>query len=142
MTEKERVGDNLNALSILYYVWAGFHLFGVCFGGLYVAMGGFVHAAIQSDPKAPPGTEMIGGVVAVIGVVVVLIALTGAICSFLSARWLKQRRNRTFSQIVAGLACLSVPLGTALGVFTFIVLGKPEAQELYREAQGGGPPPV
>jgi hypothetical protein len=74
-------------------------------------------------------------VFAVIGAAIALFALTSSVCCFLSGRWLRARRNRTFSQIVAGFLCLNVPLGTVLGVFTFVVLGKAEAEELYREAE-------
>jgi hypothetical protein len=140
MTEKERVAEHLNTLSILHYVYAALLAMGMCFGGIYIAIGAMAATAIKSEPKAPPGAEMVGGFFAVIGTIVVLVALTGAICCFLSARFLKQRRNRTFSQVVAALCCLHIPLGTALGVFTFIALAKPEAEELYAEAAGEVPP--
>jgi hypothetical protein len=140
MTEKERVAEHLNTLSILYYVYAGLHALGMCVGGVYIAMGGFAAAAMKADPKAAPAANLFGGFFAVIGAFVILFTLTGAVCCFLSGRFLKQRRNKTFSQVVAALSCLNMPLGTALGVFTFIVLGKPEAEELYREAETGAPP--
>jgi len=142
MTEKERVAEHLNTLSILYYVYAGLHALGMCIGGVYIAMGAFAAEAMKSDPKAAQAAGWFGGIVALIGTIFVLVALTGAVCCFLSARYLKQRRNKTFSQVVAALSCLNMPLGTALGVFTFIVLGKAEAEELYREAEFGAPPAV
>jgi hypothetical protein len=142
MTEKERVAEHLNTLSILYYIYAALLALGMCFGGLYVAIGAIAATAIKAEPKAPPGAEMVGGIFAIIGTILILVALTGAVCCFLSARYLKQRRNRTFSQVVAALCCLHVPLGTALGVFTFIALAKPETVELYAEAETGGAPPA
>jgi hypothetical protein len=50
--------------------------------------------------------------------------ITKAILNFMSARYLGQRRKRTFSIVTAGLNCISFPLGTALGVFTIIVLSR------------------
>ena len=141
MNEKERVGEHLNTLSILYYIYAGLYSLGMCIGGVYIALGGIAAAAIKADPKAPPVASWFGGIFAIIGAVVLLYTLTGAVCCLLSGRWLRARRNRAFSQVVAAVCCLNVPLGTALGVFTFIVLGKPEAEELYREAAGGAPAP-
>jgi hypothetical protein len=141
MTEKERVAEHLNMLSIMYYVYAGLLALGSCGGLLYAAMGGFVAAAIRAQPNAPKGSEAIGGIFIVIGGALFLALVTGAVCCFLSARFMKQRRNRSFSQIVAAIGCLNMPLGTVLGVFALIALGKPEAMELYAEAEGGGPPP-
>lgn len=134
MDERERVGEHLNTLSVLYYVYAGLHMLGVCVGGVYVALGGMVGVAMKNDPNVPPGSEWVGGFFGAIGLFVGCLALTGAILCFLSGRWLRARTNRTFSLVVAGISCLNIPLGTALGVATFIVLQKPEAQALYDEA--------
>jgi len=140
MTEKERVAEHLNTLSILWYVYAGLHALGMCVGGVYIAMGAFAAAAMKSDRNAAPAADWFGGFFAVIGAIVLLVALTGAVLCFLAGRYLRQRRNKAFSQVIAALSCLNMPLGTALGVFTFIVLGKPEAEELYAEAAGGSGP--
>lgn len=56
---------------------------------------------------------------------------TGALV-IVSGRSIKRRRRRVFSLIVAGLSCLFFPFGTALGVFTFIVLLRPSVERLYR----------
>lgn len=52
-------------------------------------------------------------------------------CNILSAIWLKKRKNHLFSMITAGLNCTSVPLGTVLGVFTFIVLSRTTVKMSY-----------
>ena len=39
-------------------------------------------------------------------------------------------RHRTFSRVVAGLNCLHIPLGTVLGIFTSIVLGRESVGQL------------
>ena len=65
----------------------------------------------------------------------IVVALTAAVLSFLSARFLRSKRSRGFSMVVAGLQCLAVPLGTILGVFTFVVLGRPTVQKAYDEAK-------
>jgi len=41
--------------------------------------------------------------------------------------WLTNLRD----MIVAGLGCLAVPYGTLLGVFTFVVLGRPSVVRLF-----------
>jgi hypothetical protein len=59
--------------------------------------------------------------------------------TILSGRFIAKRRRKLFSLIVAGLSCLSFPLGTALGVFTFIVLLRDTIPELYGERRQAFP---
>lgn len=141
MNETERVEEHLKILSVLYYVNAALHLVGTCFGLVYVAMAVFMREAILAAPERQPEAEqfadLFSGVFALVGVGIGCFAIAGAVCSFLSARWMTQRRNRTFSLVVAALTCLNVPLGTILGVFTFIVLTKSETEALYASAERG-----
>ncbi|MDP4623939.1 MAG: hypothetical protein NWT08_02250 [Akkermansiaceae bacterium] len=57
--------------------------------------------------------------------------LAFCICNVLSGMWIKKRKNRTFSFVVAAMNCLQFPFGTALGVFTFIVLARPTVKSSY-----------
>jgi hypothetical protein len=43
--------------------------------------------------------------------------------------------SRLFSLIVAGFMCMFFPFGTALGVFTFIVLTRESVRRLYFETE-------
>ncbi len=58
-----------------------------------------------------------------------LIAL--CVCNVLSGNYIRKRKNRIFSFIIAGINCMQVPLGTALGVFTFIVLSRESVKMEY-----------
>lgn len=49
----------------------------------------------------------------------------------LSGLWIKKRNNRTFSFVVAAMNCIQFPFGTALGIFTFIVLSRPSVETAY-----------
>ena len=51
--------------------------------------------------------------------------------NLLSALFLWRRQHRMFSMVVGGLNCLQIPFGTALGVFTILVLSRDSVQELY-----------
>jgi hypothetical protein len=57
-----------------------------------------------------------------------------------SGRMLQQHKRRLFSTVVAALSCASVPMGTALGVFTLIVLARPSVKQLYQPAIAGPQP--
>ena len=58
--------------------------------------------------------------------------LVFVVLNILSGFYLRQRRNRMFSLVVGGLNCIHVPLGTALGVFTIMVLSRESVRDLYR----------
>jgi hypothetical protein len=51
----------------------------------------------------------------------------------LSGVFLRRFRHRLFSLIVAGFNCFHVPLGTILGVFTFIVLSRDSVVKSYAQ---------
>ena len=82
-------------------------------------------AGRMSDPAAPPVAlfRIIGGIMSGF---VALVWTAGALTIY-SGRCIKQRKHRVLVYIMAALNCLFVPYGTLLGVFTFIVLGSPEA---------------
>lgn len=64
---------------------------------------------------------------------VVLLALGAA--NIVSGILLRRRRGRGFSLVVAAIDCIQVPLGTALGIGTIIVLARPSVWQSY----GGSP---
>ena len=49
-----------------------------------------------------------------------------------AGRSLLTLRRHTFCMVVAGLACLSVPLGTALGISTLVILNRQDVIQLFR----------
>ncbi len=55
------------------------------------------------------------------------------VLNFLATRSLNQRKGRTFSMVVAGLNCLSFPFGTALGVFTLVLLGRQSVMNTFKQ---------
>lgn len=60
------------------------------------------------------------------GVIILASVLNG-----LSALCLRRRHWRTFSLVVAGLNVLQMPIGTALGVFTIMVLLRDSVRNAY-----------
>ena len=75
--------------------------------------------------------ELVGGIFLVIGAIGVLVIWTLAIFAMIAGRRLARHRSHTFCLVVAATECLFMPLGTVLGVFTILVLVKPEARELF-----------
>ena len=63
-----------------------------------------------------------------------LFFIASAVLTWLSGRWIQQRKGRIFSIVVAALNCLHFPLGMALGICTLIVLNRESVMRLYEES--------
>lgn len=132
--------DHLRLLAIFHFVFAGLSLLGLLFLGLHYAI---MHAFLD-DPSlwkgakdGPPPAQVFAifrWFYLFMGVVFVI----GALLNLLSGLYLRRRRARLYSLIVAGLDCVQFPFGTVLGVFTFIVLLRESVVELY----AAPPPPL
>lgn len=137
--------DHMRLLSLFHYIY----------GGIVIAMSSIaiVHVVIGIamilNPRAfaPPGRAgapapdaFFGWIFAVMGGAVLLLGWTVGVLTILSGRWIKQRRRRLFSMVLAGINCMWVPLGTVLGVFTFIVLLRESVMTLYEPRAASAPP--
>lgn len=75
-----------------------------------------------------------GMMAAMVGFYVVfgLLAAAMATANFMSGKFIKLRKNKTFSIVVAAINCVQMPFGTVLGIFTIIVLMRPSVQSSYK----------
>ena len=128
--------DHLNLLAVLYYVSAGLALFGIFFIMVYCAIIRFVftNPVLWQNQKDGPPPQAIFGILMVFCIIGGLCLLASAILNLLSGIFLHTRRHRIFSIVVAGINCLHIPLGTALGIFTIIVLSRDSVRQLYAES--------
>lgn len=60
-----------------------------------------------------------------------ILLFIGCVANILSGVFLWRRRHRLFSLVVAGLNCLQIPFGTALGVFTLSILMRDSVRPSY-----------
>lgn len=127
--------NHLRYLAIAHYVMGGITGFFSCFPLIHVAMGGMmVFGKFPMTPSTAPGEpdlQMIGWLVIVMGSLFILMGWTFAILLILTGRWLSARKNHTFCFVIACLQCISVPLGTILGIFTILVLNRPSVKALF-----------
>lgn len=130
--------EHLRLLVIFHYIYAGLAAASLLFLGLHAALMYTVFHITDLKGRTPPVTPFgpLTQVLAFFYVVIGAFIVCKAVGNFLSARFLRGRRHRTFSLIVAGINCLGIPLGTILGVFTLIVLLRPSVRTLYR-IEGG-----
>jgi hypothetical protein len=125
--------QHLRLLSIFHYVVAGltaaFSSFFLIHAGLGLTMllrPGAIDGKDRPEPFA-------GWMFFAIGAAFVTLGWSLAATIGLAGRFLARRRHYTFCLVVAGFECaLCFPFGTALGVFTIVVLLRPSAKELFQ----------
>jgi hypothetical protein len=130
---EENLG-HLRLLSIFHYVYGGLIALFSLIWLIYVVLGvlmatspEFVNAK-GPDEAAP---EIVGWIMSGFGIVLLLICWTLAALMVAAGRNLSSQRHHTFCMVIASIACLFMPLGTVLGVFTLVVLTKPEVKDLF-----------
>ncbi|MGO1073032.1 hypothetical protein [Lysobacter sp. CA199] len=126
--------SHLRVLGIFYYIFAGLNVLSVVFVAFFVTLAASTSAmapAVAESSAGLPATDKFLVIMLPIFVLVGLFSLLVGVLQFMTARRLRDRRGSGFCQIVAGLTCLSVPFGTVVGVFTFIVLARPSVKALF-----------
>lgn len=129
MNEFDRDIEHLKLLSIFHYVAAGLSAVFGLMSSLYIIMGlVFINADFQGNNPPPP---FMGWMFIIIGAGTMVILLTVAMLFVKAGNSLRTQRNYTTCMVTAALACLWVPVGTVLGVFTIIVLNRPTVRQLF-----------
>jgi hypothetical protein len=103
---------------------------------MYVFMGIVMRSVFANLPEAAkrpgqaPPPEILW-IFTFFGAVIFLAMITLAALKARVAWCIRKRRSRVFCMVVAGVSCLGIPYGTALGVFTFLALGRDSVQRLF-----------
>ena len=131
--------EHLKLLSVFHYVLAGLTALAGCLPIIHVVLGiVMVSGALPRSPGSPPPPAAFGWLFIGMGGLVILLAWTMAVLLFLTARWIAARQRRTFCFVMACIECAGFPVGTALGVFTILVLQRPTVRALFDAPPGGG----
>ena len=144
--------EHLRLLRIGYFIQGGATLFMALFGLFYVFLGLFAFRSLPTAPGTAAPPAAMGYILAWLGGLFTLAGSAFAALQFLTARALRLRRSHALCMVTAGLSCIFIPYGTALGIFTFMVLGRPGVRGLFNgspaqpsgsAARSGSPaPPV
>ncbi len=125
--------EHMRLLQIFHYILAGLALVGLGFLALHYGVMHYVLTnpeMVQKQKDGPPPEQIfallrwfywIGGG----------LLLSMGTANLLSGLFIRRRVNRLFSIIIAGINCIQIPFGTALGVFTIIVLMRDSVRESY-----------
>jgi hypothetical protein len=127
--------NHLKLLSIFHYVLGGLGAFFSCFPFIYIGVGALFAFAPQTAGQGEPPPPALGWIFIALGSVGVLFLWTMAICLILAGRFLSARRHYIYCLVIAALSCLWVPFGTALGIFTIVVLIRPTVKERFERGE-------
>ena len=130
---------HVKLLAIFHFIGAGLGLAGLLFLCIHYA---FFNAFLsrpeifESKGQTPPPRQVIEmfGLFKWFYLVMGAWFVLSAVLNLVSAIGLFRLKWRTFSLVTAGINCLHMPMGTALGVFTIIVLLRESVVELYDAA--------
>ncbi len=128
---------HIEIIAVLQAGWACFQLLIAGFLGLiFMGLGGGLGAL-----GAGSGEEellVMGVAYGVIGGFVAAMSAVMALPGFIAAYGIYARKGwgRILGMIMAGFACLSVPMGTMIGVYSLFVLLDAEVANEFAEASG------
>lgn len=123
------------------YLFSLFPIFHLAFGIFFLVA---PESSFESDTGPTEQGEVFfarafGGVFVFIAGSIILCGFAFATCLIIAGRRIVQRRSRLFCQIMAGIQCAFFPFHTILGVFTLVVLTKPEISVKFDRPQPAGP---
>ena len=132
---REQITNNehLNLLSIFYYVFGGLSLLGALVFFIYIVVVYFIFNQIpELEELSNSEAKLAFNIISVVFIILMLLMIIAGILFIVSGLNLRKKNNRTLSIVMAVVAMLSFPLGTALGIFTIIVLTRDSVVEMYR----------
>ena len=131
--------DQIKLLAVFHFILGAFMLLGIAFLFLHYSLMNLFFLKpemwkLQANAPMPPMPPQ-----AFFEIMLWFYLFAGAILTLgfalntLSGFCLWRRKHRLFSLVIGGLNCLQVPFGTALGVFTLIILFRDSVRQLYEE---------
>lgn len=131
---KSRAEQQLGNLAIAYYVLGGLLIPTSLVFLIHVGLGTVMLSGGMDDGggSAPPAA--LGWVFVVAGLFGVFLGVTMGSLIIYAGRCLAKQQRLLFVYILAGLLCANFPLGTILGVLTFIALSNEDAKSLFRRS--------
>ncbi len=130
MQNPNQDAEHLRLLSIFHYVVAGLAALFACLPTFHFVIG-LAMIGGWGDMPADPEAELVGWFFVIFAAVFILSGWVFAVCLALAGRYLSQRRHYTYCLVMAGVACMFMPFGTVLGVFTIITLVRDSVQRLF-----------
>lgn len=138
--------EHLKILSIFYYVFAGFwaipFLYGIFYTVIGLVFGGILMSVNEPVRPGEPRPEVVGGLIggafALIGIALSALSAAVAFVLYKTGRKLAGHEGYTFCFVIAVITCFVFPFGTALGVFSLVVLNRDSVKAIFQGTGAGG----
>ncbi len=130
--------EHLELLAIFHFVVAGLAGLVSLLPLIHLVVG--IALATGQCEGGEPVARAIGCFFAAFAATFILLGLAFAACMALAGAYLMRRTHYTFCMVMAAIACLFMPFGTVLGVFTLLVLQRPSVKALFEGAGGAAAP--
>lgn len=124
--------EHLRLLSIFHYVVGGLMGLTTCIPVIHLVIGlvmTFAPDRSNSGANQPP--RVIGIMFIVIASIFIVVGWTIAALVLYAGRCLGRRKRYSYCFVIACISCVFFPLGTALGIFTLIVLNRDSVKPLF-----------
>lgn len=111
----------LRVLSKVFYI-VGL----LCIPASFVAPWAIMHSIKIESPPFP-----VPAILTVVAILTLLASLAMSLCVLVAARSIADHRRRVFCIVISGFLCLSVPIGTGIGIWALILLNDPAIREMF-----------
>ena len=128
--------EHLNLLAVFHYVVGGLAALFACFPIIHLIIGIALvvwSASPDAGGDAPPA--LVGWLMAGFASLAMIVGWSIAACIIAAGRCLAGRKRYTFCLVMAAVECCFMPFGTVLGVFTIIVLVRPDVKDMFTANQ-------
>lgn len=130
--------EHLRLLVIFHRIMSGLT---ICFSSMFivhliVGVSALVNPEAFSSKQSDQLPPMFAWIFMLGGGAAVAFGWTVGILNFLVARRLEEKKGATLINVVSALNCLNMPLGTLLGVFTIVVLQRPQVKAAFGKDAG------
>jgi hypothetical protein len=126
--------DHLKLLSIFHYVAGGLATLFSFFPSFHLIIGLFLIFGVK-ELEARGDTDFfvqfVGWVFVILASMFMLIGFAMAGSMLAAGRYLHHKKHYVFCLAVAAVECIFFPFGTALGIFTIIVLTRESVKRLF-----------
>jgi len=131
--------EHLKLLAIFHYIVAALMAVVACLPILHLVLGVAILSRALDGAKSGPPPEFAGWALVIVAAGAILFGWTLAVCTVIAGRSLAKRKRYLFCLVVAGvMAVTCMPFGTALGIFTILVLVRPSVKMAFGALPEGG----
>lgn len=125
--------EHLRLLALFYKIAAWIFGFGVCCGLPHTTIGLLaVSGGLPVNEKSEPMPEFMGLFFMLAGISVMLVMALVSFFCFKSVGWIEERKNYNYVFALACVLCLGGMIGIPLGVFTLVVLSRPQVKAAFQ----------